>query len=232
MVLVTIEIAQLQLDTVVNAYRAGSHPCRGPEACSPGLDCSADHSNTPVAVDKVIDVPVVQVVPTGWAVSRTVEVPQIQFIAQICGHSRFAAETGTHSAMQAVQGVLGYVPRGGCDEGCLPHFYFPHSVQLDVSDGWRRCLESDSRVFRHPDWLHACSGIDKDIAVIAPSEPPPPPPPPHTHPPPTPCRRSSPQATKNVSERAMRHHKSTHKSSQYYVTRTWKTCTVTATTAR
>ena len=45
----------------------------------------------------------------------------------------------------------------------------------------------------------------------------------------------SPQATKYVSERAMRHHKSVHKSSQCYVTRTgaastWKTCTVTATT--
>ena len=43
------------------------------------------------------------------------------------------------------------------------------------------------------------------------------------------------QATKYVSERTMRHHKSPHKSSQYYVTRTgaastWKTCTVTATT--
>ena len=38
----------------------------------------------------------------------------------------------------------------------------------------------------------------------------------------------SPQATKCVSERALRHHKSLHKSSQYYVTRTgaattWKT---------
>ena len=50
------------------------------------------------------------------------------------------------------------------------------------------------------------------------------------------CSRSSPpQATKYVSERAMRHHKSLHKSSQYYVTRTgaastWKTCTATATT--
>ena len=44
----------------------------------------------------------------------------------------------------------------------------------------------------------------------------------------------SSQATKYVSERAMRHHKSLHTSSQYYVTRTgaastWKTCTVTAT---
>ena len=43
------------------------------------------------------------------------------------------------------------------------------------------------------------------------------------------------QATNYVSERTMRHHKSLHKSSQYYVTRTgaastWKTCTVTATT--
>ena len=45
----------------------------------------------------------------------------------------------------------------------------------------------------------------------------------------------SPQDTKYVSERTMRHHVSLHKSSQYHVTRTgaarpWKTCTVTATT--
>ena len=45
----------------------------------------------------------------------------------------------------------------------------------------------------------------------------------------------SSQATKYVSERAMRHHKSPHTSSQNFVTRTgaantWKTCTVTATT--
>ena len=38
------------------------HPCRGAEADSHGLDCSADHSCSPVAVHVVVDVPVSAVV--------------------------------------------------------------------------------------------------------------------------------------------------------------------------
>ena len=34
------------------------HPCRGAEAVSHHLDCSADHSSSPVAVHVVVDVPV------------------------------------------------------------------------------------------------------------------------------------------------------------------------------
>ena len=34
------------------------HPCRGAEAVSHGLDCSADHSCSPVSVHVVVDVPV------------------------------------------------------------------------------------------------------------------------------------------------------------------------------
>ena len=71
---------------------------------------------------------------------------------------------------------LGYGRRGGGDEGGLHHFlrHFSHYVQLDVSAGWRGRRESDSRVFRRSNRSHACSGIDRDIAVIAPSEPQPP----------------------------------------------------------
>ena len=47
------------------------------------------------AVPAVVDVPVIK---QRRRVSRTVKVPQIQFIAGVSGHSSFATETGTHNA--------------------------------------------------------------------------------------------------------------------------------------
>ena len=41
---------------------------------------------------------------------------------------------------------------------------------------WRGRRESDSQAFFHLNSMLACSVIDKDITVVAPSEPPPPPP--------------------------------------------------------
>ena len=55
MVLVTMEIPQLLVDKVVDALvmqvvQVSLHPCRGAEAVSLGLGCSADHRDSPVAL--------------------------------------------------------------------------------------------------------------------------------------------------------------------------------------
>ena len=80
MVVATIETPQLRLDTVVNApimqvVQVFIHFV-APRLTPFGLDCSADHRDSPVAVRcQVVDVPVVDVY-----VQKTAEIPQLQLI--------------------------------------------------------------------------------------------------------------------------------------------------------
>ena len=69
------------------------------------VPCCAGSSRRPV-LDKVVDMPVIV---NDW-VFNTVEVPQIQFIACLCGHSSCATQTGTtlpaFLVMAAMSGIL------------------------------------------------------------------------------------------------------------------------------
>ena len=80
---------------------------------------------------------------TSLAVSRTVEAPQISV------HRADLLDITVSPAVQGVPGLAGVV--------AAMRFFFAsflmhssHPVQLDVSAGWRRRRESDSRVFRYP----------------------------------------------------------------------------------
>ena len=44
--------------------------------------------------------------------------------------------------------------------------HFSHSVQLDVSAGWRGRRESDSQKFCRPNSVHVCGVTEKNIASL------------------------------------------------------------------
>ena len=87
--------------------------CRGAEAGSCGLNCSADHSNSPVLLYMVVDAPGLQVCrspcrgaeacPMVWTVRRTIVIHQLQSIDKVCAGQADSSSAGGEETVEFPQ---------------------------------------------------------------------------------------------------------------------------------